>query len=206
MPLSSLHDAIAGARGALALDADPCRHGRPRRLAPTLDASGQDGAGAAAGPERDDRRVDTRSDGRELAGLFPRLDRCWRPGAPPGHRRLDRRGRALASGGNDLDDKLTIHPPFIDGTASKRAHEISVRDFGGDNALVVMLRGPQAAVERQGRGLAGASTRCRARWRLALVRRREVDGLSPSPGVAAIIVRTESEGDEVSALLPPVRR
>jgi RND superfamily putative drug exporter len=114
---------------------------------------------------------------------------------------------ALAIEGRDLDRKLTIHPPFIDGTASKRAHEISQREFGGDNAMVVMLRGPRAAVDRQGRDLASRldampHTLAISPW----ARDARIDGLRPSPGVAAIIVRVESDsGEQAADLLPPVR-
>jgi RND superfamily putative drug exporter len=114
----------------------------------------------------------------------------------------------LAAEGNGLDDRLTIHPPFIDGTASKRAHDLSVRDFGGDNGLVVMLRGPRAAVERQGRDLAShldamPRTLTISPWSGGA----KIDGLNPSPGVVAIFVRTESDAAKgVVSLLPPVRR
>lgn len=115
---------------------------------------------------------------------------------------------ALGMLGRNLDRELTIHPPFIDGTASKRAHEISQREFGGDKAMVVMLRGPRAAVERQGRDLA---SRLDAMPRTLAIspwaRGAKIDGLSPSPGVAAIVVRFESKEEEgVTGLLPPVRR
>lgn len=115
---------------------------------------------------------------------------------------------ALAIEGRNLDRELTIHPPLIEGTASKRAHEISQQEFGGDNAMVVMLRGPQAEVESQGRDLARRleampRTLTISPW----VRGGKIDGLSPSPGVAAIVIRFESEEEEgVTGLLPPVRR
>jgi RND superfamily putative drug exporter len=115
---------------------------------------------------------------------------------------------ALAVEGRDLDRRLTIHPPFIDGTASERAHEISLREFGGDDAMVVMLRGPQGAVERQGRDLA---SRLDAMPRMLAIspwaRGARIEGLSPSPGVAAIIVRVESDKEQGGAdLLPSLRR
>ena len=115
---------------------------------------------------------------------------------------------ALGAAGRNVDHELTIHPPYIDGTASKRAHELSQREFGGDNALVVMLRGPQAEVERQGRDLAA---RLDAAPRMLAIspwaQGAKVEGLSPSPGVAAIVVRAESSAKaEPSDLLPPVQR
>jgi putative drug exporter of the RND superfamily len=115
---------------------------------------------------------------------------------------------ALAAEGRNLDRDLTIHPPFIEGTASKRAHEISQREFGGDKAMIVMLRGPRAEVERQGRDLAShldamPRTLAISPW----ARGAKIDGLSPSPGVAAIVIRFESDDEEgVVGLLPPIRR
>jgi putative drug exporter of the RND superfamily len=114
----------------------------------------------------------------------------------------------LATLGRDINHTLTIHPPFVDGTASKRAHELSQREFGGDNAMVVMLRGPSAEVERQGKDLAGhldamPNTLAISPW----ARGAKVEGLNPSPGVAAIIVRNESnEENGGGGLLPLVKR
>jgi putative drug exporter of the RND superfamily len=113
----------------------------------------------------------------------------------------------LAFVGRNLDRELGIHPPFIDGTGSKRAHEISLREFGSDNAMVVMLRGPRGAVTRQGHVLAA---RLDALPRMLVVspwvRNGTIDGLSPSPNVAALIVRVEAnEAKGVTAVLPPVR-
>jgi RND superfamily putative drug exporter len=115
---------------------------------------------------------------------------------------------ALAFVGRDLDHELGIHPLFIDGTSSKRAHEIALDQFGNDSALVVMLRGPQAQVESQGRRLA-ASLEAMPRTLVVTpwAGGGTIDGLSPSPNVAALIVRVEaSEAEGVTAVLPPVRR
>ena len=114
----------------------------------------------------------------------------------------------LAFVGRDLEHELGIHPVFVDGTASKRAHEIALREFGGDYAMMVMLRGPHAQVEVQGRRLAAS---LEAMPRLLVVtpwtRGGKIDGLDPSPNVAALIVRVEtSEAEGVSGALPPVRR
>lgn len=114
----------------------------------------------------------------------------------------------LAFVGRDIDRELSIHPLYIDGTGSKRAHEIAQQEFGSDYAMVVMLRGPHAAVESQGELLA---KRLDAMPRMLVVSPwvggGTIDGLSPSPGVAALIVRVEaSESRGVSGVLPPVRR
>jgi RND superfamily putative drug exporter len=115
---------------------------------------------------------------------------------------------ALGFAARNIEDELTIHPPFVDGTASKRAHELSQREFGGDNAVVVMLRGPHAEVESQGRDLAA---RLDARPRMLAIspwaRGAQIEGLNPSPGVAAIVVRVESsENEDTTDILPPVER
>jgi RND superfamily putative drug exporter len=114
----------------------------------------------------------------------------------------------LAFVGRNLDHELGIHPLFIDGTPSKRAHEIALREFGSDQALVVMLRGPHAQVESQGRRL---SARLEAMPRTLVIAPwaggGTIDGLSPSPNVATLIVRVEaSDAEGVTAVLPPVRR
>jgi RND superfamily putative drug exporter len=115
---------------------------------------------------------------------------------------------ALAFIGRSLDHELSIHPLYVDGTGSKRAHEIAVEEFGSDYAMVVMLRGPQAQVEGQGKRLAA---RLETMPRMLVVTPWAgggvVDGLSPSPDVAALIVRVEaSESEGVTGVLPPVRR
>lgn len=114
----------------------------------------------------------------------------------------------LAFAGRNLDRELSIHPLYIEGTASNRAHEIAQREFGSDYAMIVMLRGPQAAVRDEGERLA---TRLDAMPRMLVVSPwvggGTIDGLSPSPNVAALIVRVEaSESEGVSGVLPPVQR
>lgn len=114
----------------------------------------------------------------------------------------------LAFVGRNLDHELGIHPLFIDGTPSKRAHELALKEFGSDQAMVVMLRGPHAQVEAQGRRLgarleAMPQTLVVAPWSGG----GTIDGLRPSPNVATLLVRFESNDAEgVTAVLPPVRR
>jgi RND superfamily putative drug exporter len=114
----------------------------------------------------------------------------------------------LAFVGRNLEHELGIHPLYIDGTASKRAHEIALHEFGSDYALVVMLRGPHAQVESQGRRLAaGLEAMPRTLVVTPWAGGGTIDGLSPSPDVAALIVRVEaSEAKGVASVLPPVRR
>ena len=115
---------------------------------------------------------------------------------------------ALAFVGRNLDRELGIHPPFIDGTESKRAHEISAHEFGNDLATVVMLRGPHAQIESQGRRLAA---QLEATPRVLVLAPWSgggaIDGLSPSPRVATLIVRVEADEKEgVTSALPPIYR
>jgi RND superfamily putative drug exporter len=114
----------------------------------------------------------------------------------------------LAGQGKELEKELVIHSPLVNGSASKLAHEIDLREFGNDYPMIVLLRGPAGAVERQGRMLA---RRVRATPPMIVTSPWDdgavVEGLSPRPGVAALLVRTASSGDDsVSGLLPPLQR
>lgn len=115
---------------------------------------------------------------------------------------------ALAAEGKDLEGKLGVHIPFVSGSEATRAHEISVREFGSDNAMIVMLRGPEVAAERQGRELA-ATLDAMPRFLVASpwTGGAAVDGLSPRPGVIALLVRdVGEESDDPTASLPPLRQ
>lgn len=96
----------------------------------------------------------------------------------------------LALQGLGLDRKLSVQPIYVDGTLTKQEHEIAQREFGSEEATIVMLRGPSEAVERQGRALAA---RMEALPRALVITPwtpgAALDGLSPKPGVAAILVR-----------------
>jgi putative drug exporter of the RND superfamily len=110
--------------------------------------------------------------------------------------------------GRNLDRELTIRPLYIDGTSSKLAHDIALREFGNDNQMIVLLRGPQAVVKRQGQELADG---LEAVPRILVVspwaRGATVEGLNPRPGVAALLVRSDGrEGEDVTSLLAPVER
>ncbi len=99
--------------------------------------------------------------------------------------------------GYDLGSRLQGHPLYIDGTAPQRAHEITLRKFGSDESMVVALRGPRAAVERQGRRLAAAvetlpDTLVISPWSADT----PISGLRPKPGVAGIVVRVGHRSEE----------
>lgn len=114
----------------------------------------------------------------------------------------------LAFGGKDLSKELNLHLVYVDGSATQRAHEISQREFGGDSTMIVMLRGPAGKVEQQGQALAGRldvmpDVLVVSPWSGG----GSVDGLNPSPGVAALIVRVEDkEGESVVDGVRPVQR
>ncbi len=114
----------------------------------------------------------------------------------------------LALQGRNLDHELNLHPFYVAGSQSERAHEIALREFGSEYAMVVLLRGPQVEVESQGRRLASrfgrmAGTLVVSPWSPGAA----VEGLRPAPGEAAIVVRAESgDGEDASNLLPPVER
>ena len=115
---------------------------------------------------------------------------------------------ALAFLGRNLDHELGIHPPTISGSGTQRAHEISLHEFGSNYSVVVMLHGPHAQVENQGRRLAAGleampHTLVITPWATG----GTIDGLSPSPNTSALIVRIKAdEARGVTSILPPVRR
>lgn len=115
---------------------------------------------------------------------------------------------ALAFTGRNLDHELGIHPPTISGSGTERAHEISLHEFGSNYSVVVMLHGPHAQLESQGRRLAVALEGIpHALVITPWASGGTIDGLSPSPNTAALIVRIKAdEAEGVASILPPVRR
>src|ERR1700710_2105727 len=95
----------------------------------------------------------------------------------------------LAVVGRNLAGQLEAHPLYISGTEANQAHEITLRQFGSDESMVVALRGPPAAVAKQGRDLAGRidslpRTIVVSPWSSGTA----IGGLRPRPGVAGIVV------------------
>lgn len=114
---------------------------------------------------------------------------------------------SLAFVGRNLERELSLTPLYISGTQSARAHEIGLREFGNDSSMVVMLRGPKAAVERQGKNLA---ERLDAMPRVLVVspwaRGAKIEGLEPRPGVSTLVVRVAGrQSDGVQGQLAPVQ-
>jgi putative drug exporter of the RND superfamily len=114
----------------------------------------------------------------------------------------------LAIAGIGLEQRLSTPAIYVVGTLSNHEHDLVVREFGDEDALVVMVRGPRAVVERQGRQLAAAlaavpRTRVVSPWSA----NSAVGGLRPSPNAAAIVVDVgRKPGQLYTDILPPVRQ
>jgi RND superfamily putative drug exporter len=95
----------------------------------------------------------------------------------------------LAAQGLGLASKVSSAPVFVDGSETEREHTVSLQEFGSDSALVVMLRGPHAAVEREGPALVNRleaipSTLVNSPWGA----HQTLGGLRPNPRTAALVV------------------
>jgi putative drug exporter of the RND superfamily len=103
----------------------------------------------------------------------------------------------LAAFGLGVGSKLSTRAVFVDGSAAKRAHEIAVRQFGDQEAFIVVLHGPPAAVEAQGKQL---TRRFQASSRATLISpwsgAKTISGLRPRPGVAALLVNVKPESGQ----------
>jgi RND superfamily putative drug exporter len=105
---------------------------------------------------------------------------------------------ALALVGRNLSSELRPHPLLIDGSEPKLAHEITLRQFGSDESMVIALRGPEPALEKQGRLLdaridAAPKTVVVSPWSTGGA---AIGGLRPKPDVAGIVVRVGHRGDQ----------
>ncbi len=101
----------------------------------------------------------------------------------------------LGAYGSDLGQKLTSEPVYVNGSSTKREHEIIAREFGGRETMVVVLHGPPRAVDRQGRRLAENLRPLPRSFVVSPWMQGEtVEGLRPKPGVAALLVNAQPEG------------
>jgi len=103
----------------------------------------------------------------------------------------------LALLGYNLGNRLEAHPLYVDGTGAQRAHEITLKKFGSDENMIVLLRGPREAVAGQGRRLVAAiealpGALVISPWSAG----RPIDGLRPTPDVVGIVVRVRHRQDE----------
>jgi putative drug exporter of the RND superfamily len=115
---------------------------------------------------------------------------------------------ALGFLGNGLEAKLSTKAHYIEGTSTQREHRIVTREFGSENAVVVLLSGPRADVRRQGLLL---KERFEAMPRALVLSPwtpgGRIRGLRPSPGEAALVVTAKSTPDEeLLDIVPPIRR
>lgn len=114
----------------------------------------------------------------------------------------------LALLGNGLEDKVSARTVYVSGSPAERAHEIAVREFGREDTLVLMMRGPATALDRQGPELVDRlqtlpQTLVLSPWS----GRGAIDGLRPSPRVAALLISIgESSAGETGNTVPAARR
>ncbi len=113
----------------------------------------------------------------------------------------------LASIGIGLEDELSTQAIYVDGTQSAEEHRIATREFGSENAVVVMLRGPAGRVEAQGRRLEAEIQSIRGAVVLSpWAAGGSIEGLRPRPGVAAMVVNVRARrGEGLLEILPIVR-
>jgi RND superfamily putative drug exporter len=96
---------------------------------------------------------------------------------------------ALALPGNSLVEKVSSSPIFVNGSEADHEHVVAAREFGSDSPLIVMLRGPQPDLARQGRVLAARlkampETLVNSPWDGG----QSIAGLSPGPEIATLAV------------------
>lgn len=114
----------------------------------------------------------------------------------------------LAAFGSDVGGKLSTRPVYVGGSAAKRVHDIEMREFGDEEAFIVMLHGPRAGVGSQGRRLTRRlgsmpGTAVISPWSAG----RTIAGLRPRPGVAALLVEvTPRNGQGTLGAVASVQR
>src|SRR3954447_13061892 len=112
----------------------------------------------------------------------------------------------LAGIGAGVEQRLTRSDLVVPGTPSAHARELAKKHFGESSALVVLLEGPRAAVDAQGRALARRLERDR---RLAVVgpwARGAARELRPSDSRAVVLIRAEGPYRDISEqVVPEVR-
>ena len=114
---------------------------------------------------------------------------------------------ALAAQGLDLGDRLSAEQPIAADGPAARAQALTERAFGAEDALVVMLRGPQRQLDRDGprvqRALAAVPrTHVVTPWNADGVMR----GLRPDPQTAVVVVNVgRAAGEDPVDALARVR-
>ncbi|HET7574413.1 MAG TPA: hypothetical protein VFJ99_04795, partial [Solirubrobacterales bacterium] len=111
----------------------------------------------------------------------------------------------LALIGTGLQSKVSGGVVYVAGTPAEEAHDIAIREFGREDTLVVMLRGPRAALDSQGAALVKRlhelpETLVLSPWSA----QGAIHGLRPSPRVAALLVSLGGSEAGSNDLVPRV--
>jgi putative drug exporter of the RND superfamily len=116
---------------------------------------------------------------------------------------------SLAGLGLGLADRLVTQPIYVNGSESKHAHELALREFGHEEAFVVVLRGPAAGVEAQGPRLAERidslpRTLVVSPWATG---EEAISDLRPKPGVATLLVNIRPQpGESIQDVVSSIRQ
>ncbi len=94
--------------------------------------------------------------------------------------------------GFGVEDSLDPLSLSISGTAAAEAEDLSREHFGDSSAFVVLLRGPAAAVDRQGVGLVRALRHQAGASVISPWDRGSLPALRPGPGKAIVLVDYEA--------------
>ncbi len=90
--------------------------------------------------------------------------------------------------GLGVEDRLDPLSLSVPGTAAAEAEQLSKEHFGDSSPFVVLLRGPAAAVDRQGIGLVRALRREPGATVISPWDRGSLSALRPAPGKALVLV------------------
>ena len=113
----------------------------------------------------------------------------------------------LAVRGIGVEDRLSVVSVYTEGTPSHETQNFKERAFGDQDFQVVLLRGPAADVERQGRKFTRAAGRMKRSTGVVSpwAGGDTIGGLRPSRRSAAVIVNLRRyQGDEYSDVYPPL--
>ena len=114
---------------------------------------------------------------------------------------------SLVALGLGVADKLITEPIYVNGSESKKAHELALREFGNEEAFIVVLQGPDADVEEQGRKLVAGigsmpGTLVVSPWSSG----EASSDLSPRPGVATLLVNIRPQpGEKILDVVAVIR-
>ncbi len=115
---------------------------------------------------------------------------------------------AMGFAGSRITNKFSPSILVVKGTESSRAQDIATSRFGNSVLVPIMLKGPQAQLDRQGPALVRAlRTRPDARILSPWDKTPGTSELRPRPGVATIVTAVErSEKDVANTVQPQIDR